>query len=99
MPGDEPGRRRRWVRRAANVSHDLQQRHIADYVALLQNPWRLLWLNLLAGMARGVGYVFGLAVIGTLLLYLLRVALARNLPWISDFIAQIIRMVQWHLQR
>lgn len=52
----------------------------------------------LQGVMRGVGSLLGFAVAGTLLVYVLRYIANRNLPVISDFLAQVITMVQMRVQ-
>ncbi len=37
------------------VAMSLKRAKLAGYVELMNNPWRLMWLNFLAGLARGVG--------------------------------------------
>lgn len=51
-----------------------------------------------AGVLRGVGGMVGFAVVGTALLYVLRYIAGHNLPLISDFLAEVIGMVQARLQ-
>ena len=60
----------------------------------LDRPGRLLWTNFLIGVARGLGSTIGLAVVIGLLVFFLQKILMLNLPVISDFIADFIRMVQ-----
>jgi len=38
---------------------------------LVGNRWKLMWLNFLAGLARGVGFLLGASLVGALLLGLL----------------------------
>jgi len=66
---------------------------LAQYVELLQNPWRLAYVNFLAGLARGLGYGLGFTVLLALVIFLLKQLVLLNLPIISDFIASIVRMV------
>jgi len=42
-----------------------------DYLNLLNNPKRLLWVNFLAGLSRGVGILLGGGVVGALTIGLL----------------------------
>lgn len=75
----------------------LEKMNLADLIALHQNPWRLMWLNFLAGSARGVGLGFGFAILSAGLLYILRGLMMANLPVIGDFIATIVRLVEHNL--
>lgn len=52
----------------------------------------------LGGVMRGIGAMIGFAVLGTALIWLLRSAARANLPLISDFLAQVVTMVQLRIQ-
>ena len=52
----------------------------------------------LSGVLRGIGVMLGFAVIGTALVWLLQPIARANLPVISDFLAQVVTMVQLRIQ-
>lgn len=79
------------------VANDMERTQIADYVNLMNRPFKLMWRNLLVGIARGVGSIIGIAVFATLILYLLQMLGALNLPIVGDYIADIVRIVQKQL--
>lgn len=76
------------------LSISIEKMKLAEYVRLLENPWRLIYINFLAGIARGVGMAIGFTVLGAVVLYILKELVLLNLPWIGGFIAEIVRMVQ-----
>ena len=78
----------------SNLAYTLEKAQISDYVSLLENPKKLLYLNFLSGVARGLGMAIGFTLLGALALYLLQKVVMLNLPLISDFIADIVRMVR-----
>ncbi|MBT9134801.1 MAG: hypothetical protein DDT39_00724 [Firmicutes bacterium] len=80
------------------VAMSLERAKLAGYVELMNNPWRLMWLNFLAGLARGVGIAIGGSLLVGLLLYLLSQIAILNLPLLSDVIAEIVRLVQMQLR-
>ncbi|GIP16707.1 hypothetical protein J40TS1_23490 [Paenibacillus montaniterrae] len=80
--------------RLIKVTNDLERTQIADYVNLMNRPMKLLWRNLMAGVARGVGTAIGWVFLATFVLYLLQMLGALNLPIIGDYIADIVRIVQ-----
>lgn len=75
------------------VKH-LESLRIAEYVELLQKPTRLIFLNFIAGISRGLGIAIGATLIFALMLEALRRVLWLNIPGIGDFIAQIIHIVE-----
>lgn len=81
-------------KRITDLTRMLEKSQIAEYVNLLEKPTRLLYLNFLAGVARGLGMAVGFTLLGALVLYFLQKVVLLNLPVISDFIADIVRMVR-----
>lgn len=80
--------------RIADLAEKMEKMKLAEYVQLLNNPWRLMYINFLAGLARGVGIAVGFTILGAIVLYFLRQLVMLNLPWIGGFIAEIVKMVQ-----
>lgn len=80
------------------LSLSIEQMKLAEYVDLLHRPWRLLYINFISGLARGVGVAVGFSLLGALLLLILQRLVVLHLPLISDFIAQLIRLVQLQLR-
>lgn len=80
------------------VEHKLERANLAEFMQLVQNPVRLIFLNFLSGLARGFGIAIGLTIIASLfLLFLTRVA-SLNLPIIGKFVAELVRIVNQQLQ-
>lgn len=79
------------------LSLNLERMKLAEYVELLNKPGRLLYVNFISGLARGLGIAVGFSLLGALLLLILQRLVVLHLPVISDFIAQIIRMVKLQL--
>ncbi len=75
----------------------MEKMKLAEYVRLLERPWRLMYINFIAGIARGVGIAIGFTILGAIVVYLLRFLVTANLPGIGKFIAEIVRMVNLHL--
>jgi len=78
-------------------SYQMEQMHLPEYVAYLQSPARMLWINFLVGIARGVGIGIGATVIAALILYFLSKLV--TVPLIGKFVAEIIRIVHIYLHQ
>ncbi|NLY29658.1 MAG: hypothetical protein GX047_03410 [Firmicutes bacterium] len=87
------------LKKLHELSEALEKASIAEYVALFQDPRRLLYLNFLAGISRGFGIAVGFTAVGAVFLYLLGKAASLNLPVIGHFIAEIARIVESELRR
>ncbi len=80
--------------KVSDLAVKIEKMKLAEYVQLLDKPWRLMYINFIAGLGRGVGIAVGFTILGALVLYLLKYLVMLNLPWIGGFIAEIVRMVQ-----
>lgn len=98
-PGRLSPRRKQGIlmNQIATLNRLLTRSQIAAVAELLQNPWRILLLNFLAGLARGFGIAIGLTLIAGAFLVLLTRLASLNLPVIGKFIAEIVRLVNTQL--
>jgi thiamine pyrophosphate-dependent acetolactate synthase large subunit-like protein len=71
----------------------MAQMRFAEYMAMWENPRRMFWVNLVSGMGRGLGYGIGIAFLTGVAIYILQKLIAANLPYISDWLATIIQLV------
>lgn len=72
----------------------LESLRIAEYMELLERPIRLILINFVAGIARGLGIAIGASLVFALMLELLRRLIMLNIPGIGHFIADLIRIVE-----
>ncbi|MGE5654166.1 MAG: DUF5665 domain-containing protein [Bacillota bacterium] len=85
--------------KVARLTQAMEAVNLAEYVELVRSPWRMAWINFVAGLARGVGIAIGFTLLAALVLYFLRQLAVLNLPLIGNFIADIVQIVQDHLAR
>lgn len=83
-----------WDKRLTQLVHHLEAMRVADYVELLQKPHKLIALNFLAGLSRGLGIALGATLLVALVLNFLQQLLILNIPGIGNFVAEIIRIVE-----
>ena len=74
--------------------HHLESLRIAEYMDLLERPAKLILINFIAGLARGLGIAIGATVIFALLLNFLHSLILLNLPFIGNLIAEIVHIVE-----
>jgi len=70
---------------------------LAEYVDLLGKPYKLMYVNFISGIARGLGMAIGFAILGAILVLILQRLVSLNLPIIGDFIADLVKIVQLQL--
>ncbi len=79
------------------LSENIEKSKIGEYVDLMNDKKRLLFINFLIGISRGFGMAVGFTLLGALAIYLLRMLIDLNLPLIGDFIAELVKIVQENL--
>ncbi|ABO50202.1 conserved hypothetical protein [Desulforamulus reducens MI-1] len=76
------------------LAKNMEKMKLAEYIELLGDTKRLLWVNFISGIARGLGIAVGFTILGAILLFFLQKLVVLNLPVIGGFIAQVVQMVQ-----
>lgn len=79
------------------LTEAMEKSHLAEYATLVQNPWRLVWINFLAGTARGLGMAFGFTVLAALVVRLLTSRLISQMPLLGQWVAELVRLVNLNL--
>jgi len=80
-----------------DIALNLEKSKIGEYVDLINNRKRLLYLNFIQGLARGFGMAVGFTILGALVVYFLQRLIKLNIPLIGSFIAEIVNIVQYYL--
>jgi hypothetical protein len=65
---------------------------VRGLLTYIRHPVRLFFLNVLAGMGRGVGFAIGMTVLAALILFFLHRIV--NIPFLGKFIAQLLDVVE-----
>lgn len=82
------------LRQIDNLNKNLLESNLLDIAQLLGNRKKMLWTNLIAGMARGIGIGIGVTIITAILIILLRKIVTLNIPVIGEYISDIVEIVQ-----
>lgn len=75
----------------------MEKLRLGEYLRYLNNPKKIIWLNLLGGMARGFGVAIGFILLGALAIYILQQSFLSNLPLIGNIVAEIIKIANQKL--
>lgn len=76
------------------MSLKMEKMKFVDYVYFLEHPRKMLWANFISGMARGFGIAIGFTLLGAVAIYVLNKIVQYNLPYIGEFISEIVKIVQ-----
>ena len=75
----------------------MEKMQIAEYVELVNNPRRMLFINFISGLARGLGLAIGFFILGAVTVWLLGRLAVWNVPIIGDFVTEIVKIVMEQL--
>jgi hypothetical protein len=80
------------------LANQLEFAQINDYVQLMNRPWKIMYMNFLGGIARGIGIAIGFTIFASTIVYALQALGALDLPIIGNYIADIVKHVQNQLE-
>jgi hypothetical protein len=81
------------------LSLKMEKMKLVDYVYFLEHPRKMLWANFINGLARGFGIAVGFTLLGAVAIYILNLIVKINLPYIGEFISEIVKIVQNSMQK
>ncbi len=82
------------ISKLEKVANRLEAAKIAEYVTLSQKPWRLFYLGFLYGVARGLGFTIGTAIILALVYKLLKELIALNIPYLTEVLTHWVSLIK-----
>jgi len=76
------------------LAQRLENSGVEQYVRLSQNTPKILWLNFLSGIARGLGFTLGTALVLAALYKIIRKLISMNIPYLTEMLTEFIIMVK-----
>ena len=67
---------------------------LSEYVRLSQKTGRILWLNFLSGIARGLGFSIGATLVLAVVYKILARIISMNIPYLTDLLQQVMNMAK-----
>lgn len=77
-----------------NLNNILMNNKIMELSEIFGNWKRLLWRNFISGILKGVGIGIGFSIVTAIILTILQRIITLNIPVISQYISDIIEIVQ-----
>mgnify|MGYP005778554093 CR=1 FL=1 len=77
-----------------NLNHTLNKNKILDLVELAGDTKKFLFRNFTSGIVKGIGIGIGVTIITAIIIYILQKIIKLNIPIISQYIADIVEIVQ-----
>lgn len=76
------------------IAKRLENSGVAEYVKLSQRTGKILWLNFLSGIARGLGFSIGTTLVLALLYKLLSRLISMNIPYLTEMLQRFVSIAQ-----
>lgn len=67
---------------------------VAQYVRLMQSTPKVLWLNFISGIARGLGFTVGTAVVLAIAYKIISTVIRMNIPYLTDRLQDLLVIIQ-----
>jgi hypothetical protein len=91
----EPRKKDHLIEQMERLTRHLEALRIADYIELLEKPWKLITTNFIAGIARGLGFAIGTTIIFALVVEGLRRIITIHIPIINDYLVEIFKLMEF----
>ena len=85
------------MKKLEEISERIQGLNLAEYIEMVRSPRRMLVINFVSGLVRGLGIAIGATVLGAIFLIILLDLAESNIPLIAESVARIIKIVETYL--
>lgn len=74
--------------------HRLDNMGLRQYVELSQKPSKVIFWNFVSGVARGLGFTVGTAIVLAVLYHIVSQLISMNIPYITEMLQEFIELVK-----
>lgn len=78
------------VTQLEKIASRIEAIRLGDYIATMNRPVKIIWVNLLGGIAKGVGFTLGATVVIVIVFKILSMIVNWNVPYLSEIIRDIL---------
>lgn len=82
------------IRKIDKMNRTMERNNILELAEILGNTKKMLVKNFFSGIAKGVGIGIGFSLLTAVLIYLLQRIIRLNIPIISEYITDIVEIVE-----
>lgn len=81
-------------RQVERVALHIEKMRLGDYVEMMNRPGRIIWMNLIGGISRGVGLTIGATLVIAILFKILSALIAMNIPYLTDMLQEVVLIIK-----
>jgi hypothetical protein len=74
----------------------LENSGLAEYVKLSQRTGKILWLNFISGVAKGLGFAIGATLVMAVFFKIIGYIISMNIPYLTELLKNILELVKSH---
>lgn len=67
---------------------------LKQYVRLARRPGKLLFLNFISGMAKGLGFTIGTAIVLAVMFEMIAELISMNIPYLTELLERFVVLVK-----
>ena len=81
------------------VADRLERMRVGDYLNNLNKTSRLIWINFVSGIARGVGLTIGATLVIAIIFKIISALISLNVPYLSEMMQEVQDTLQTRYQQ
>lgn len=82
------------IRKIDKINRNIEKNNIIELAELLGNTKKMLVKNFFSGISKGLGIGIGFSLLTAILIYFLQRIIRLNIPIISEYITDIVKIVE-----
>ena len=82
------------LRQVEKIAAHFEKIRMAEYIDLLSRPSRIIWVNLLGGISRGVGLTIGATLVIAILFKIISMLISMNIPYLTEMLQEVVQIVK-----
>ncbi len=82
------------VSQIEKLADRLERMRVGEYLNNLNKTSRLIWLNLISGIARGVGLTIGATLVIAIIFKVISMLINLNVPYLSEMMKEVQDILQ-----
>ena len=94
----ETKRAKEKISQLEKLADRLERMRVGDYVTNLNKTSRLIWLNLVSGISRGVGLTIGATLVIAIIFKIISALVSLNVPYLSEMMKDLQETLQSRYQ-
>ena len=79
---------------AEQLLQRLDNAGLTEYLKLSQKTGRILWLNFISGIARGLGFSIGATLVLAVVYKILARIISMNIPYLTELLQQVMSIAK-----